>query len=109
MVRRLRKVVALALSAWLLVLGSGYAAASSGEAQHELEWVQAAAQPSGEGGAADLHGCAGHFSAHLLALPQDACALLADSCVASPFLQLDAGLASVVPDRFSPPPKISLA
>lgn len=63
---RLRKILALALVAWLLVLSNSYAVALGSETQHDLEWAQSDTpdQPHGTCG----HGCVGHLSAHIVAL-----------------------------------------
>lgn len=64
MSNRSRKLIALALSVWLLVLGAGVA----GEIEHELSCVQLTDEGGGTGSGACGHGCAAHFSAHLVAL-----------------------------------------
>lgn len=65
---RLRRIVALALVGWLLVLGNSYVSTFASETQHDLEWTQS----DGPGMPHDAcgHGCVGHLSAHILAIEQ---------------------------------------
>jgi hypothetical protein len=103
---RLRKLVALALSAWLLILGSGNAAAFSAEIEHAVEYVQL---EGGNPSAEDGHGCAGHLSAHLLALSEGCEAQLSETCNTPPVPHPDLRGAYLLPDPFYSPPKLSLA
>lgn len=72
MSRRLRKLVALFLCAWLFALGSGVSAAFGAEIQHGLQCVELADEAPAKGDAACGHGCAGHLSAHLAAIGAEA-------------------------------------
>ena len=65
---RLRKILALALVAWLLVLSNSYAVALGSETQHDLEWTQADTPDTKHDACG--HGCVGHLSAHIVALEQ---------------------------------------
>ncbi|MBI2752921.1 MAG: hypothetical protein HYX46_05345 [Betaproteobacteria bacterium] len=94
------------LAAWLLLLGSSGLAAYSAEIEHGLENVQLGDNIPPVG---DDHGCAGHLSAHLAAVPM---AGGLDTFALAKYLALPA---SEVPgaylffDPLYPPPKLLLA
>lgn len=108
MSRRLRKIVALWLSGWLFVLGSGFAAVSAEEIEHDLRCVQLADQGPGKGNAACGHGCAAHFSAHLAAIPAEALVRLSFAGNATRYPRADISDIGAPSFQFFPPPKVSL-
>lgn len=105
----MRKVVALALSAWLFLLGCSYAPAFSAEIQHDLEYVQTDADGSPQGNGACGHGCSGHFFAHLVAILDGRAARLPQPRRTSLLSPPNAVGASLASDPFFPPPKFFLS
>lgn len=103
---RLRKFVALALSAWLLVLGSGNAAAFSAEIEHAMEYVQL---DGGTPPVDDGHGCAGHLSAHLLAVSDGHEVPFSEARKSAPVPHPDLPGAYLLAEPFYSPPKLLLA
>lgn len=109
MSRRLRKTVALALCAWLLLLAGGYAAAFSAGMQHDLESVQVGNDAPPKAHGASEHGCAGHLAAHLLAVPDNGEAQVSEPRALPLFPSPCRAGAYLLHDPFYPPPKLLLA
>lgn len=104
MSHRSRRLIALVLSVWLLVLGAGVAA----EIEHELGCVQLTDEGAGSGGGACSHGCSGHFGAHLLALGAERVSDLGDAgkhSMGAHAPGMDGGLTA---ESFYQPPRVSL-
>jgi hypothetical protein len=101
-----RKAVALALMAWMLVLGASSAAAFSTEVQHDLEWSHGAPADTSS---VDPHGCAGHVSAHFVTLEQVGAEWMVASSADSFVRHPDAHALAWQPDPFSRPPDPLLA
>ncbi len=99
---RTRKVIAFALAAWFLLVGSGYAAAFGTEAQHDVAWSHEDASGKTPDGVA--HGCMGHLSAHILALEPAPEISFAGPCSETLPSHPDARAARWQTDPFSPPP-----
>lgn len=107
MSRRLRKAVALVLSVWLLLLGGAYAPSYSGEVQHDLEQIGDSGPAKGVD--ASDHSCAGHLSAHLVAILRHASVEASQPRKVSLLSRQDVFGVSLASDPFLPPPKLFLA
>lgn len=109
---QLRRFVALFLAAVLVTAGTGVGASYSSEIEHDLGIEVSAGDGSlpqdDRGGACD-HGCAGHFSVHLLSVTQPQQQHLV--IVSSPERAIDPGARPVSspPGSFFRPPRFSLA
>lgn len=101
---RFRKIVALALVAWLLVMGNGYASSLASETQHDLEWAHS--DVPGKASDACGHGCVGHLSAHILAIEQTVQPCCAEPRGTSLVSHPDARALRWHAEPFSPPPKL---
>lgn len=99
---RTRKLLALFLIGWLLVLANGYASALASETQHDLEWTHS--DVPGKAPQACDHGCIGHLAAHIVAIEQAAPVACSDRQSGSPFVHPDAGAPRWHSEPFSPPP-----
>lgn len=105
----MRKVVAIALSAWLFLLGSVYAPAFSDEVEHDLAFVQVGDGGLTKGHDAADHGCAGHLSAHLVGIHRHASVEASQPRKVSLLSRQDVFGVSLASDPFLPPPKLFLA
>ena len=107
MTSRTRRLLAVALSIWLLLLG-GSPASYAMEIDHELTCVQLVDDGRGEAADACIHGCAGHHASHSVTIPVCDVPAALGSLEASPVRTADRFRPGSPSEPFYPPPKVSL-